>query len=723
MFLIKLLAAAGTHQEEEIIRSAERMEKERNVACADLRANMAKNAVYCKQALANTKKLGETIATNLVKVAQSISISQDAEARFTELRRNQAAEEELEAHKPDWDAAIHEWLEKAHGVDPTTDSDNPDTMALAKLLAEYLAKGEPKAAEHSTCIITYHPNASIDVALKVAYASGSNAPFNTGETLRKTSKTVKPVSEAIWTVVETGISVLDNPYNHPEVAKEAVSVVPLSSAGRKNDFRHRFGAIVSGPPALPDEYLHTFAETAGQMFERIGKLEIVWRFCRNVQTFIEKQCLGAHKLVVVKFEKDKGATEVENEWDWQPLEYTHPKKERTFEVPLQWSGGEKIGLFSVECATFTEMDEQLIVLLHTCAQLLLDAVEEAEKLELGSDPPLHTVGEVMEAYEKGREKIADVLAQELARRVKTSLTFYNSITEMHSYCGKVDDENIKRVAQAVLTLAGLPCGDWKTVRKQLTQARSITESLADAQHINRAIQEKVDLEIKSIKESEGQRTQKKEKKKKKTIGKLNKTRWNIAEAYLNKVDLVELAQRSPVPIRNIIRWITASRYVYNIGVAMTLEKEEAQNEEAQKVFVRIDTDGDGILSTDEIITFLVSEYGAKPAMRFLRVIDANADGSVTNQEWHKAWRNGEFDVEIDDDVEDGHRVLSRHFSSGSIHVASPPGSSRRMKLDPLQGGRGGSHAPAEEPAGKKKRDSKEKGGKSRESKVAPVPTW
>ena len=114
MFLIKLLAAAGTHQEEEIIRSAERMEKERNVACADLRANMAKNAVYCKQALANTKKLGETIATNLVKVAQSISISQDAEARFTELRRNQAAEEELEAHKPDWDAAIHEWLEKAH---------------------------------------------------------------------------------------------------------------------------------------------------------------------------------------------------------------------------------------------------------------------------------------------------------------------------------------------------------------------------------------------------------------------------------------------------------------------------------------------------------------------------------------------------------------------------------------------------------------------------------
>ena len=66
------------------------------------------------------------------------------------------------------------------------------------------------------------------------------------------------------------VQVLSNPYNHPEVAASAVSVVPL-----KSQSHHRFGVLVSGPPAMPDQLLEMFASTAGQVFEQIGKLEIV----------------------------------------------------------------------------------------------------------------------------------------------------------------------------------------------------------------------------------------------------------------------------------------------------------------------------------------------------------------------------------------------------------------------------------------------------------------
>jgi hypothetical protein len=97
------------------------------------------------------------------------------------------------------------------------------------------------------------------------------------------------------------------------------------------------------------------------MFERIGKLEVVWHICQIVQQFIEQQCLASSKLVYVHFEKDATPSAVVSEWEWQPLAFTHPNNEKRFELPLTWKGGETIGVFSVECATFTPMDEQLIV--------------------------------------------------------------------------------------------------------------------------------------------------------------------------------------------------------------------------------------------------------------------------------------------------------------------------------------------------------------------------
>lgn len=752
MSLFKILAVTGSTQDEELLRRAQRMEEDRIDACAELRARMAKNAVYCKQALAQTKKVGQQIASNLIKIEQSVKNSVKSQNNFLELRKNQAAQEELEKHKEGWDDAIHEWLAKASGQNPMDNNDNPHTLALAKLLADYLEKGEPGQAKHSTAVITYHPFEHISVSLKVAYACG-DVGLETGQTLRRTQKESSPLTSAIWDVLENGSPVLANPYNHPEVAQSAVSIVPLVAMNQ-----HRFAVVVSGAPAVPDEFIDTFASTAGQMFERIGKLEIVWRIIANVQTFIEKQCVAAGKLVHVTFSKSGEVATDDSPWAWQPLDYTHPTNEKRFELGLQWDGGEKIGLFSVECSTFTPMDEQLIVLLHTIAQMLIDAVNDVEELELGHKPPLYTATQVMDEYENRRELIAEKLAAELARSVKLSLTFHNSIVETASYCAKVDDADTQKLMQALLTLAGLPCSSWQEVRKSLKSARNLVEALADvgmladsishAASLASAAMDVGEVVLGSASEALTAKKDKKAKKaskKAKKVGRKNATKWNVAEAYIKDVDLIMLSQKSPVPVRIIIRWIRAARIVYNIGVAMATPKDEGKNPLAQKVFDTIDSNGDGLLSTDEIITHLVSEYGADPTMRLLRVIDSNADGVVSVDEWHRAWRNGDFDVEIGDDVEEEKdsarpkvRILSRHFSQGSrINKARPidprlanaPSSAqeaskvrRKSKDGKVEAGKASrteAPVPDDSDDGKKEK-SKKKSRKEKESKVAPA---
>ena len=54
--LLKILGATATTQDEQLLRQAKRMEQDRSVACAELRANMLKSEAYTKIALAECKK-------------------------------------------------------------------------------------------------------------------------------------------------------------------------------------------------------------------------------------------------------------------------------------------------------------------------------------------------------------------------------------------------------------------------------------------------------------------------------------------------------------------------------------------------------------------------------------------------------------------------------------------------------------------------------------------
>ena len=668
MKLLKFLAVTGTKQDEQVLKFAERMERDRVEACAEIRARIQKNTVYCKQSLAEAKKIGAQIVATLEDIDLSGIELKQSRHTLMELRRNADAQTLLDARKGEWQAAIRDWMDASNGKDPTVDNDNPGTEELAKLLVEHLARGEQQAAKNATAVITYHPWRPISEVLVVAAAAEEMSGFKTGQILRKSAKNKSPEVEAVWTVLETGSAVLSNPYDHPEEAASAFSAVPLFSTSK-----HRFGVIVSGPPAMPDEYLEKFATTAGQMFERSGKLEIVGRIISNVQTFIEEQCISAHKLVYVRFVKGAGPTKVQDEWAWQPLEYMHPTNDKRFELPLKFEGGEPIGLFTVECGTFTKMDEQLIALLHTTAKMLIDAVSDVAHMELGYEFPLSYPGKVLSEYEKRYDKIGDVLASELSRCVKTSMAFYNSIVEAATYCTKVDDADTRRLMQAILALASKPCGDWATVRKELKKARELVEALAtvglmtDAPALGKAA---TMPNLGTAKEEKAQKPLKKSKSAKKCK---NASRWNLAESYVKGIDFSTLEDKSPVPICILIRWFKAARRVYNICVTLAMPKDEVVNPLCAKIFKEIDADGSGTLSTKEMIKYMASEFDAEAVMKLLKVIDSNSDGQVTWEEWLQAWQNGDFDVEtsIDDDKSKT-RLLSKHLTKGRGKVMLPP---------------------------------------------------
>ena len=615
--------------------------------------------------------VGTQNAASLDQLDQTVQETDAAHRNFQELRRNQAALEVLDMRKPAWNKAMREWLDASHGVDPNIDSDNPDTLTLAKLTADYLALGEKERASHATAVVTYHPNAPLTECLKVAYATGEHE-LTTGKTLKRQAKSRTALEERIWNVIEGGNPQLCNPYDHTEDAASGISIVPLVSTSG-----HRFGCIVSGPPALPDEFLASFAALAGQMFERIGKLEFVWRIVSLVQNFVEKQCLVSNKLVFVSFTKDRDATPAVGEWAWQPLEHTHPTNDKVFELPLHWKGNELIGLFKLECSTFTPMDAQMIVLTHTVADMLIEGVRAVEDMELGHRPPLPNMLAITKEYSARREGIAEVLAAELARCIKVSLTFYNSLVEAATYASKIEDEDIKRLLHAVVTLAGSTAKSWPAVKKEFKWPGKVVEGIADVSMLTESIAEVGAAHKASQTAGGGKAAAKKNRR--------NASRWNLAEAILKGVNLELLSTRSPVPIKVIIRWLQASRNVYNIGTAMATRSEDALNPLVQRMFEEVDVDRSGSVNTDELVKHLCTEYGPASAMRFLRVLDTDADGVVTQAEWHEAWRSGQFDVEVGSaslqepsvgPPGSGLRLLSRHFTHDKLtpDAGAPAGS-------------------------------------------------
>ena len=396
------------------------------------------------------------------------------------------------------------------------------------------------------------------------------------------------------------------------------------------------------------------------------RMRVLYR-CQ-VRTFIEKQCFASHKLVVCNYIKGGEPTVSRDEWAWQPLDFTHPTNDQRFELPLRWDNG-TIGLFTVECGIFTPMDEELITLLHTVARMLEDAIKDLEDLELGTKPPLYTAIDVLEVYEKRKRDIAKILADELSTSVKTSPIFTKSFVETAAYCKKVEDADTRKLMQALLSLAGHNSNNWNELRKHLGNVTGVVDALADADMLTSSIADTVGKGLNKRDADKGSSRPVHKRSSSKHLKLLS--RWNVAEAYLKGVDLNDLYQDAPTPAKILIRWFKMARIVHNIGVAMAIPDDETFDAQAQTAFDQIDSNGDGMISVEELIEFCLDEYGPEGATKLLRVIDSDGSDGISQAEWHRAWRKGDFSVEEVSERPSGVgpsksvRIMSKHLQQAS----------------------------------------------------------
>ena len=609
---LRMIASIAPTTDEQELRAADRMAEGRDVVCGEIRARMKKNSIYCRQMFADAQHVMDKLTGDWDKLDEAMQDSEATEGELLAFKRDAEADVALQARQPVWSQALSNLMQAAEGDDDSTWSDNASSAELAKLMCEHLVQGEPSCT--SVAVVLYHPNSPITDAVRVEYVMG-DVPFKKGAGLRRKGKSNDALTTAIWEVITTGSPKLTNLHG---LSEGTISIVPLFSSTRCI-----FGAVVSGPGAVPDQFLETMTRTAGQMFERIGKFEIVERMIKNVEAFILKQCSADHNLVYVKWARDATIPQQRDEWAWQPLLYTSPSNEKRFELPLTWADGKPIGVFSVTAGTFTSMDENLIILLHTLAPMMKEAVAAVQKMELGTKPPLGTMSEVMNKFDEEFHKIPDILGAEICRAVKTSQTFYLAIVELLQYGARIEDDEMLKLFQALLALAGFPkVKTWDGVHKQMKNARALVDSIAI-----------VDVVTTPKKENE-------KKSKEKTAA---AERWNRAEVALKDLDLTQLSARSPVPVRLLIRWLNMARMIHHISIAVqsgTISKDPI----AEQLFKQMDKDDSGILSTDEVIAFLLKVAGREHALKLVRVLDVNGDGFITNEEWHKGWQLGEFQV-------------------------------------------------------------------------------
>ena len=118
----------------------------------------------------------------------------------------------------------------------------------------------------------------------------------TGATIRpNTSAERNRAAAKVWSVYARVQPELNNAHGLPEVAEKAQSVVPIVSTNGRP-----IGVIVSGPPAVPDEFLELLSRMAGQMFERAGKLEHATNMVQHVARFIKQATVAQNQCVSIE---------------------------------------------------------------------------------------------------------------------------------------------------------------------------------------------------------------------------------------------------------------------------------------------------------------------------------------------------------------------------------------------------------------------------------------
>jgi hypothetical protein len=570
-----------------------------NSLVGSMRTNMA----AMRQKLADVEEIGNTLKASQVELEMALGDSQGTADALKNFNEEMEGDFKMMQKKPVWAAAVDSFLEAALGENPDVSANTP---ALVEYLAACLGLAEPEVQPLTASVVAWHP---MDHSmLKVFHAVGTS-DLKAGANLRE--NTTNETAKLVWDVMRTGEPHLSNPHGLERTSEGMRSVVPLKSTSGK-----AFGALVNGPPAMPDELLELISRMAGPLLERVWKTEKILEAVGNVVEFIRSACLDSHQLVYVKWKKGETPDFVEDKdervWLWQPLAH-RPRSAKQFELGLKWKLGEPIGTLVVSCGTFTEMNEQMIVLLHTSANILQQSIEVIEDLVPGDAPPLATVQQVMAEYESARDQVAQVLSSEVRRQLQ-KFDAVRIFAELKSFEPKAVDADQFRLVQGCLCVLG-----WN---------RKSVAKWADAQRIfkdGKALHSKMlELDLGPETKANGM-----------------KKSWDESAIATKGLDYDDIASRSTATICIMMRWLLAVRMTHKIALAIEIASQPPPADPiGDKVFDLIDADHNGVIEPKELITYMLREFPSKAAHALLRVLDTDQDAVISRDEWRKGWSDG-----------------------------------------------------------------------------------
>ena len=591
----------------------------------ELLNNMRTNTAGMRAAFADADEIRLHIHEHEKDLLAAIGTSQSSANVLKEFNEEMEGDFELMKLKPQWEASVSSFLDAALGNNADVER---STKALCEYIGQCFAEAMPSLQPSSVAVVYPHP---VDnKMLEVVWAS-SGAELKVAanvKDLRDNSQS--KAAPMVWNVLKTGEPALNNAHGIPR-DKGNVSVAPL-----KTTVDDTFACIVTGAPPYPDELLEMMCRQAGPLLEQVWKLERVRVAIRNVMAFVKRYTMEHQQLLYCEFTEDAVIKrEKDDTWDWMPFVH-NPNEMSKFELQMKWSLGTPIGVLTVSCGTFTPMDEENVMLLHTMGDVLLNAITVIEGLTPGDPTPLSSVLSVLDAFETCRPECPVILQKEIAHRLEYFEAFkvFSEISHMEAKAMQADQFAL---LQGVLCLLGHKRKDldkWPAVQKLYKKQKQLHDEMRD-----------LELGI----DAEG----------------MDK-RWTEFEMSTKPIDLRLVSDRGPQPVTLLVRWVQAVMCAHNIALAIEKDNEQpGPHPIADKIFDEIDRNGDGQLDLKELCGYLLSEFPTSVAHKMIRVLDSDLDKLISRDEWRRGWAAGHLNdlLRNEEKKEEGTRMRNKRASN------------------------------------------------------------
>jgi len=599
--------SAGGRQRVIDITATKRTDKKVNSKVgSDLIRSMNENCAEMRDRFWDVQDIAIHLKEDEQKVETALHDSEDANSALKLFNEEMDGDFELMKHKPRWSKACDAFLTAALGQDKKHPA---STEALSQYLVELMQEAEPEVANQKTAFVAKHP---LDENTLMVFFATADPPVGLGDGKKLRIRQGAEVPEAVaaaYVVMQTGEGEYNNPHGLERVSKKVLSCAPLKAMNGRT-----FACVVSGPPAVPDEFLESMTRFAGPLMERVWRQEQARTAVRNAEEFVKSFMISARKLVYVSFKENEKVEltpktgDDEMVWRWQSLAHTDPDDSKKFVLGLRWRLGEPIGVLRIEMGTFTRISEDVIVLLHTMAIILQEAMETIEELTPGDTPPLQKPDQCLKAFEIKRHECTSILVGE----IKVQLEFFDAIkifSELkHIEPAHVDEQSLQ-LTQGALHLMGYKkdqVKDWKRIQGLMKNPKALKDKMAE---VNAGTDPAFQVKFDTMRKVAGD------------------------------LDIAKIEERSSAPIKLLSRWLCAVQLTHNIATAEEAEKKDSVIDPmADKLFGTIDADGDGFIQIKELVSFMTKEYTSQVAHRLIRLLDSDGDKKISREEWHKGWK-------------------------------------------------------------------------------------